>query len=49
MCTGETERERLHAAVPLRRVLLVLEAEGAGVQEHCVDRRMRGAAPQGQN
>ena len=39
-CSGETERVRLHAAVPLRCVLLLLEAEGAGVQERCVDLRV---------
>ena len=38
--SGETERVRLHAAVPLRCVLLLLEAEGAGVQERCVDLRV---------
>ena len=39
-CSGETERVRLHAAVSLRCVLLLLEAEGAGVQERCVDLRV---------
>ncbi len=43
---GEAERERVHAAVPLWRLLRLLEAEGAGVQEHRLDLRMRRAEAQ---
>jgi len=47
--SGQAERERVHAAVPLRRLLRLPEAEGAGVPEHHLDRRMRGSAAPGQD
>ena len=46
---GEAERERVHAAVPLRRFLRLPEAEGAGVQEHRLDLGVRRAEAQGQD
>ena len=49
MLAGELERERVHAAVPLRRLLLLPEAEGAGVQEHRLDLGVRRPEAQGQD
>ena len=41
---GETQRELLLATVPIRRVLLVRQAEGTGMSQHHLDQRMRGSA-----
>ena len=46
---GQAERERVHAAVPLRRLLLLPQAEGAGVQEHCLDLGVRRPEAQGED
>ena len=43
--SGEIKRERVHAAVPLRRVLLAVQAEGTGVPQHRLDRRVCRATP----
>lgn len=43
---GEAEQAGLPQPVPLQRLLRLRQAEGAGVQEHRVDRRVhRPAAP----
>ena len=47
--SGETERECVHAAVPLRRLLLLSQTEGARVQEHHVDLGVRRPEAQGQD
>ena len=49
MILGELERERVHAAVPLWRLLRISEAEGARVQEHHLDRRVRRPKAQSQD
>lgn len=46
LLAGEAEQAGLPQPVPLQRVLRLRQAEGAGVQEHRVDRRVhRPAAP----
>ena len=40
--SGEAERERVHAAVPLRRVLFSPQVEGAGVPQRRLDLGVRG-------
>ena len=47
--SGELECERVHAAVPLWRILRISEAEGARVQEHHLDRRVRRPKAQSQD
>ena len=47
--SGEAEQERLHAAVPLWRLLLFPQAEGAGVSQHHLDQRVRRPEPQSQD
>lgn len=46
---GAAERERVPAAVPLRRVLRVRASEGAGDAQHHLDRRVHLAAPPDQD
>ena len=47
--SGEAEQECLHAAVPLWRLLLLPQAEGAGVPQHHLDQRVRRPEPQSQD
>ena len=47
--SGQVERERVHAAVPLWRLLLVPQVEGARVQKHHLDRGVRRSTTQGQD
>jgi hypothetical protein len=46
---GPSERPRVLTTVPLRSFLFLSEAEGAGVPQHRLDRRVRGAEAQSQN
>ena len=47
--SGEAEQECLHAAVPLWGLLLLPQAEGAGVPQHNLDQRVCRAKPQSQD
>ena len=46
---GPSQRERLHGPVPLRGVLLLPQAEGAGVPQHRLDIRVCRTKPQDQD
>jgi hypothetical protein len=46
---GPSERPRVPTTVPLRSFLFLSEAERAGVPQHRLDRRVRGAEAQSQN
>lgn len=46
---GQTERERIPAAVPLRRVLLILETQGTGVPQYRLDRWVHRSETQGKD
>jgi hypothetical protein len=46
---GETQRQRIHAAIPLRRLLFALQTEGTRMPKHCVDRRVCGPTTSGQD
>merc|ERR1712183_998542 len=46
---SQVEHHFLHAAVPLRRLLCLCQAQGTGVSQHRLDFGMRGATAQGQD
>lgn len=46
---GKTEQAGLPQPIPLWSLLRLCEAEGAGVPQHCVDRRVHRSAAQDQD
>ena len=48
-CAGEADEELFHAPVPVRRLLCLRQAQGAGDSQHHLDRWVRSTASPSQN